>query len=297
MTQFLNNIVDIFYRIGSVLGSIRFVDVIDMLLLTYIIYKGIKLVRETKAQQLLTGIFIIIGIYIFSSAVELKAMTFLLENFLQVGILAIIVVFQPELRRILERMGRANVKGFGVFSDGYKADSTAYNLTRMISSVSEATSQLSETMTGALIVIERKIHLGEQIETGTIMDCLPSVATLGSIFFPKTPLHDGAVIIRNARIIAAGCFLPTPQKEETINKQLGSRHRAAIGMSENSDAIVIVVSEETGTISIAENGELTRGYTKERLEQYLRSQLVPEKPQDEKNPLSKLLRRKEKKNG
>ena len=127
------------------------------------------------------------------------------------------------------------------------------------------------------------------------MDCIPSVATLGSIFFPKTPLHDGAVIIRNARIIAAGCFLPTPQKEETINKQLGSRHRAAIGMSENSDAIIVVVSEETGTISIAENGELTRGYTHERLVKYLKSQIIPEKSQNEGNLFTKLIGRKDKK--
>src|SRR5699024_1862909 len=131
----------------------------------------------------------------------------------------------------------------------------------------------------------------------TGMDSDPSVPSLGTILLHKTTLHDGAVIIRNARIVAAGCFLPTPQKEERINKQLGSRHRAAIGMSENSDAIIVVVSEETGTISIAENGELTRGYTKERLIKYLRSQIIPEKKPAEATLLSKIIGRKDQKDG
>lgn len=284
---------DLTSRLFSTLGSINYKDIIDMILLTYVIYKGIKLVRETKAQQLIIGICIIAAVYLISAGLELKAMSYLLQNFFQVGILALVIVFQPELRRILERVGRTNVKSLNVFNDGYKADNVQQNWNDAIDAIGEAVSQFSETTTGALIVIERKIRLGEQIDTGTVLDCIPSVATLGSIFFPKTPLHDGAVIIRNARIIAAGCFLPTPQKEERINKQLGSRHRAAIGMSENSDAIIVVVSEETGTISIAENGELTRGYTKERLIKYLKSQIVPEKSSQDNKVFGKLFGRKE----
>ncbi len=291
----LEYVSDIFSRFISILSSINIRDIIDMLLLTYFIYKGIKLVRETKAQQLIVGIVIVVIVYLVASELELKVMSYLLENFFQVGIIAVVVVFQPELRRILERVGRTNIKSLNVFNDGYRADNTTQNWSDAIDVIGEAVSQLSETATGALIVIERKIRLGEQIDTGTVMDCIPSVATLGSIFFPKTPLHDGAVIIRNARIIAAGCFLPTPQKEERINKQLGSRHRAAIGMSENSDAIIVVVSEETGTISIAENGELTRGYTQERLVKYLKSQIIPEKGANEGNLLSKFIGRKESK--
>lgn len=262
-------------RILSVVSSIQVMDIIDMVLMAYFIYKGIKLIRETKAQQLITGIFIVLAIYVISSTVlQLRMMSYLLKNFFQVGLIALVVVFQPELRRVLERVGRTNVKT--IFNSGYHADNAEQNWAGAIEVIGEAAKQLSDTSTGALIAIERTNRLGEQIENGTIMDCIPSVPTLGSIFFPKTPLHDGAVIIRNARIIAAGCFLPTPQKEETINKQLGSRHRAAIGMSENSDAIIIVVSEETGTISVAENGELTRGYNKEHLIQYLRQKLIPE---------------------
>lgn len=269
---------DLSARIIGLIASIQIVDIIDMLLMAYIIYKGFKLIRETKAQQLITGIFIVLVMYLLSTALKLKVMSYLLNNFLQVGLIAIVVLFQPEFRRVLERVGRANVKS--VFNSGYHADDITQNWADTIEVIGEAVKQLSDTATGALIVIERTNRLGEQIENGTIMDCIPSVPTLGSIFFPKTPLHDGAVVIRNARIIAAGCFLPTPQKEERINKQLGSRHRAAIGMSENSDAIIIVVSEETGTVSVAENGELTRGYTKERLIQYLRSQLIPETTHD-----------------
>ena len=287
---------DIITRLSSIISTITFLDAIDILLLTFFIYKGIKLIRETKAQQLLTGILVVIAVYFISAGLELRVMSYLLSNFLQVGIIAILIVFQPELRRMLEKVGRTNVKSIGVFSDSVRSDDMIQNWNRTIEVVGEAASQLSESTTGALIVIERQTRLAEQIDTGTVMDCVPSVASLGTIFFPKTPLHDGAVIIRNARIIAAGCFLPTPQKEERINKLLGSRHRAAIGMSENSDAIIVVVSEETGTISIAENGELTRGYTKDRLIKYLKSQIIPEKPQADKRHFSRLLPRKEKKN-
>ncbi len=267
-------------RIASVISSIRIKDIIDILLMTYIIYKGFKLVRETKAQQLITGIFIILVIYFIASpsVLDLRMMSYLLDNFFQVGLIALVVVFQPELRRILERVGRTNVKT--VFNSGYRADNVTQNWADAIEVIGKAVEQLSETATGALIVIERTNRLGEQIENGTVLDCIPSVQILGNIFIKNTPLHDGAVIIRNARIIAAGCFLPTPQKEERINKQLGSRHRAAIGMSENSDAIIIVVSEETGTVSVAENGELTRGYNKESLTTYLRSKLIPDTNRD-----------------
>lgn len=272
----MEHLTDLIASITSILRTITASDILDIAIIAFIIYKGGKIIRETKAQQLLTGIVIIVGIYAVSSVLQLKVMSFLLENFFQIGIIAIVIVFQPELRRILERVGRTNVKStLGMFEQNHDDDASVW--TKTIEVIGEAVDDLSDTNTGALIVIERTNRLGEQIDTGTIVDCVPSVAAFGTIFFPKTPLHDGAVIIRDAKIHAAGCFLPTPQKEDRINKLLGSRHRAAIGMSENSDAIIIVVSEETGTISIAENGELTRGFTKERLVSYLKSVLVPEK--------------------
>ncbi len=267
----------------SVLKSISISDVIDMILLSYLLYKGIKLIRETRAEQLIKGIVLLTIAYFIVNLLELKTMSFLLENFFQWGILAIIIMFQPELRRVLEKMGRTKVSSFGVFSIGNEMETDLfYKWTVAIDAIVEASSELSSTTTGALIVIERQTKLGEQIDTGTIINATPSSAVLGNIFFPNTPLHDGAVIIRDGVILAAGCFLPKPQKEEFINKQLGSRHRAAIGMSENSDAIVIVISEETGTISIAEDGQLTRGFNKDSLKKILKAKIIPDKQAVEK---------------
>lgn len=265
-----------FTMIWNVFKYIRINDVIDIAILSYLIYHGIKLIRETRAQQLVKGILVLVIAYVIAVVFKLQTMRFLLKTCFEWGFLAIIIMFQPELRRILEKVGRTKLAEFNFlpnnddtdYSDGWKV---------CIEAVCDATQNLSSTSTGALIIFERKTRLGEQVDTGTILNCTPSASVLGNIFYPNTPLHDGAVIIRNGVILAAGCFLPKPQKEELIAKQLGSRHRAAIGMSENSDAIVVVVSEETGTISVAENGELTRGYTKESLKKLLYTRLVPEK--------------------
>ncbi|MFA5658250.1 MAG: diadenylate cyclase CdaA [Oscillospiraceae bacterium] len=274
----------------SVIKSISVADGIDMLILSYLLYKGIKLIRETRAEQLIKGIVLLSVAYFVVSQLKLKTMGFLLDNFFQWGILAVIIMFQPELRRALEKMGRAKVSSFGVFSIGADMETDLFNKwTVAIDAIVEASSELSATTTGALIVIERQTRLGEQIDTGTIINATPSAAIFGNIFFPNTPLHDGAVIIRDGIILAAGCFLPKPQKEEFINKQLGSRHRAAIGMSENSDAIIIVVSEETGTISIAEDGRLTRGFNKESLKKFLKAKIIPEKQPPEKERKKKKL--------
>lgn len=268
----------------AVIKSISFVDLIDMALLSYLLYKGIKLVRETRAWQLVKGIVLMLVAYFIVSQLSLKAIGFLLDKFFQWGLLVVIIMFQPELRRVLEKMGRTKVSSFGgVFSIGADLDSDMQNKWAIaVDAISEAACELSATTTGALIVIERQTRLGEQIDTGTIINATPSVAILGNIFFPNTPLHDGAIIIRDGKILAAGCYLPKPQKEEFINKQLGSRHRAAIGMSENSDAIVVVISEETGTISVAEDGQLTRGFNKDSLKKLLKSRLIPDKPPNDK---------------
>mgnify|MGYP000761824317 FL=1 len=184
--------------------------------------------------------------------------------------IALIILFQPELRRTLEKAGYTKL---GLrFSSSSNVDSSVWS--RTIDVICDACVELSATSTGALIVIERQTRLGEQIDNGTILDAIPSKELFGNIFFNKTPLHDCAVIIRDGKILAAACFLPKPQKEELINKRLGSRHRAAIGMSENSDAVVIVVSEETGAISVAENGVLKSGFTRESLHQLLTARLI-----------------------
>lgn len=275
---------DFVYRMSSLIRSILpigFWDVLDIAVLSVLIYKGFTFVKETRAGGLIRGIIVIFIAYFIMDTVGMKAMAYLINRVFDIGLLAIVVLFQPELRRSLEKMGHSRVSKLPMFSSltAETGDALAQKWNVAIDAICEACEDLSSTTTGALIVIERESKLGEQIDTGTVLNAAPSKEIFGNIFYPKTPLHDGAVIMRDGMILAAACFLPKPQKEETINKALGSRHRAAIGMSENSDALVIVVSEETGTISIAENGNLERPLTRDSLKKILRTKLLPEKPQ------------------
>lgn len=271
---------DLLYDLGNTFASvlpITFWDVLDIAVLSYLIYKVIKLMRETRAGGLFKGLIILVAIYLISSIFQMKAIKYLLNKAMEVGLFALIVLFQPELRRTLEKIGHSKVSKIGVFGSNESSNDAAVVWNTAIDSICDACEDLSSTTTGALIVIEMETKLGEQIDNGTIINATPSKELFGTIFFPKTPLHDGAVIIRDGMVLAAGCFLPKPQNEERINKELGSRHRAAIGMSENSDAIVVVVSEETGVISVAENGELTRRLSRDDLKKYLRDRIIPEK--------------------
>lgn len=275
---------NIFMALWNVLISIRINDVIDIIVMSYIIYKAFQFARETRAEQLLKGIFLLAIAYFAARIFTMKSLTFLLENIIASGMLCIVILFQPELRRILEKVGRTKVVS-NVFSPGNKNSS---EWEKVIPIIVESVTRLSKDLTGALIVIERKTKLGEQIATGVELNAVPSVELFGNIFFVNTPLHDGAVIMRDGKILAAACFLPKPQKEEFIASHLGSRHRASIGMSEVSDAITIIVSEETGTVSIAENGELQRGFTKERLTEYLTERLVPKTDEEHKSAFKKV---------
>lgn len=267
---------DFFQALWLFVTKITVFDVLDILMLAWIIYMAIKFTKETRAEQLLKGIsvFILLFLLIKQFNSQLKVMNFILENFFQVGIIALIIMFQPELRRILEKMGRSSVSNIALSFENQ--DMTDDILIYMINQVTEACTKLARTKTGALVVIERQTGLGEQIDTGTVLKSQVSSALLCNIFYPNTPLHDGAVIIRDGMIHAAGCFLPKPQKEQLISRDLGSRHRAAIGMSEMSDAIIIVVSEETGTISVAENGSLARGFNADSLKELLYTKLLSE---------------------
>ena len=257
----------------GVIRTMTFVDYIEILVLTLIVYVIIRFVRETRAAQLLKGIFFIFIISLLLQQVDFKVLGVLGETIVNVGVIAAIVMFQPELRRVLEKMGRAQI----VKSIAMNFEGEPYKLTTFIEQISRSCESLSHKAIGALIVIERETKLGEQIATGTILSAIPSEELFGNIFHPHTPLHDGAVIIRDGMILAAGCFLPKPQKEELISKDLGSRHRAAIGITEISDAVVIIVSEETGIISIAENGEIQRGFNYQKLHDYLTQALMPSK--------------------
>ena len=272
------------YTLRSLITSIlpiTFWDILDIDVLAVILYKGISIVKETRAGGLLKGIAVLVIAYLLMELFQMKAMAYIMKSVFNIGLLALIILFQPELRRAIEKMGRSKLTKMPFISSigSENSDTAASKWNDAIEAICDACEDLSATTTGALIVIERESKLGEQIDTGTILNAKPSKELFGNIFWKNTPLHDGAVIMRDGYILAAACFLPKPQKEETINKALGSRHRAAIGMSENSDAIVIVVSEETGVISIAENGSLERGFTRDSLKKYLRDRLIPEKPQ------------------
>ena len=260
----------------SVISTFKPIDVLDVLILTYVIYLLLKLIRETRAGQLVKGIIFLVAGYFVSKAIGLKVVSYLLQNALSMGVLAMIILFQPELRRALEKAGRSKF-GIRLFGLGQNSDELKQKWVPAIDAICDSCVELSASCTGALIVVERQVRLGEQIETGTILNATPSKEVFGNIFYPKTPLHDGAVIMRDGIILAAACFLPKPAKDALINKKLGSRHRAAIGMSENSDAIVIVVSEETGQISVAINGDLTRDYTHDKLKALLQEQIFNDK--------------------
>lgn len=257
-------------------------DLLDIFLVAYVVYKGVKIVRETRAGQLVKGILLLAAAYLVAKVAELNTVTWLLNKVFELGIIAIIVVFQPELRRTLEKVGRAKVKTLTPWV--HPEESLRQNAVwgAPIEILCEAVQRLSISATGALIVIERATKLGEQIATGVVVDAVPSVELIGNIFFKNSPLHDGAMIMRDGKILAAACFLPKPDKEEGIDKKLGSRHRAALGISEVSDSVTIVVSEETGGISFAVNGRLIRNLSIEKLRQTLHFYLIPEASEETK---------------
>lgn len=250
-----------------------FKDAIDVIIVTILIYSAIKLVRETRAGQLVKGIIILVVIFLLSSQFELLMLSTIFRTFFQFAFLALLIVFQPEIRKALEQMGRSKVGQSLANAVGVKEkESDKTQIRKAIEGVVDATAVLQQMRMGALIVFERHTKLGEIVETGTIVEADPSAQLIANIFFNKAPLHDGAMIIRAGRIYSAGCILPL-SSNISISADLGTRHRAGLGMSENSDAVVVVVSEETGQISIALNGRLTRNYNRvtlrEKLEQLL----------------------------
>ncbi len=242
------------------LTSIGITDILDMIFVTIILFYIYRFIRERRAGKLALGMVLLFVMMILSDVFDMHVIRFLLQNIFQVGIIALIVLFQPELRSALEKIGGEPLKNFKNIG-GQKNSSVTLSVIR---EVTDAAADLSASQTGALIVFERTTKLGDISKTGTVLNADVSSFLLKNIFFNKAPMHDGAVVISGGRIHAAGCFLPLSLNEDII-KDLGTRHRAAIGMSENSDAVVLVVSEETGTISIALEGHLVRGYDKNSL--------------------------------
>ena len=273
-------------RIGRYLLSVQLTDYLDIIILAFVVYRILLLVRNTKVASLVKGLAAFFVILLMSSVFRLYGINFILSRMVNVGVLALIILFQPEIRRVLEelgsRLGGRNLNFLGFFSHGGSVGA----LEQAISQTVLACTEMSKSRTGALIVFEGEMVLEDMAQSGTMLDAAVSGELLKNIFFVKAPMHDGAVIVRHGRILAAGCMLPL-SKNANLSKDLGMRHRAGIGMSENSDAVVVIVSEETGSISVAIGGMLKRHLKPETLENILRNELMPADEEDEEEKKQK----------
>lgn len=258
----------------SIAMNFQFKDAVDIIIVALLIYGVVKLVRETRAGQLVKGLFLLVILFIISSYFNLVMVSRVLAYFFQFAFVAILIVFQPEIRKALEQVGRNNVgQSIAAVVTGRDRSYDRAQIRKAINAVVDGVGILQQLKMGALIVFERKTKLGDIIETGTQINCEPSGQIVGNIFFNKAPLHDGAMIIRDGMIHAAGCILPLT-KNTSVSAELGTRHRAALGVSEESDAVVVVVSEETGQISVAVNGVLARRFTRDTLRDVLEGYLI-----------------------
>lgn len=250
------------YVFGRI-SAISFVDILDIAIVSVIFYYIFKFISDRRAGRLAVGIIFILAALFASDVFNMHTLNFLLTNVVQVGIIGVLIVFQTELRSVLEKMG-----GRSFIGNLNKKSGDMSKAMECINNVVAACEDFSNDKTGALIVFERSTKLGDVIRTGTVINSDPAIFLIKNIFYNKAPLHDGALIIRDYKLYSAGCFLPLSQNDNII-KDLGTRHRAGIGMSENSDSIVVIVSEESGTISIAHNGVLTRDYNSATLKEEL----------------------------
>lgn len=272
--------------------NMRPFDVLDILAIAFIIYQAIKFFRETRAGQLVKGIVVLLIVYLVAVMLDLVTLKWLLVKVTDSLIIVAVIVFQPELRRLLESMGRTRIGKFGKNSI---LASDEIQIEQCINSVCKAVSNMQEKKIGALIVFEMKTPLGEIISTGTELDAVVSTELVQNVFYPKSPLHDGGAVIRGNRIMSAGCILPLTSNNE-LSSQLGTRHRAAIGISEASDAVVVVVSEETGTISVAHGGNIKRDFNPISLHEELCSYMTVDDNREKfsiKGFLTSLLKGKE----
>lgn len=262
------------HNIFAVFADFRFNDFLDILLVAVLIYNAIKLIRETRTMQLVKGLVLLLLVYGVVSVLKMEASGYLFNALFRDVILVMIVVFQPEIRHVIESMGRSRFRGIGALHT--RSAKIRYNeeTTEAIEEVYRACAEMSDRKIGALMAFERETPLGEIIQTGTTVDARISEELLGNVFFPKAPLHDGAVVVRDNRLYAAGCILPLTQNHNAVSSALGTRHRAAIGLSEQSDAVIVVVSEETGYISIAKEGKLRRDISPGELRETLSQELL-----------------------
>ncbi len=258
--------------IADAFRYIEFADIIDIIFVAVFIYLCIKLIKNTRAGQLAQGVIILLIILLATEILELSASQYILSSFLEFGVLAVIIIFQPELRSALEKVGRKSMNKFFSFTNAEDIAKSESKVYEMITDITAAVERLAATKTGALIVIERETKIGDIVDTGIAVDASTTPELITNIFYNKAPLHDGAMIIQNNRIAAAGCWLPLSQNH--LDSDLGTRHRAGLGVSEISDAIVIIVSEETGIISMALEGQLHRRFSPDALTVNLKKLLI-----------------------
>ena len=287
----MEKILSVLENIKGYLPLIRLADLLDVAIVAYLVYKLLSLVKSTRAANILKGVAIFLAALWLSSKLNLRVVNYILSHMVEWGVLALIIVFQPEIRRVLEQVGSRRLVAFFIHEE------SASTMEQAIGQTVLACTEMSQSRTGALIVFEREILLDDMVRSGTVLDAAVSAELLKNIFFVKAPMHDGAVIVRHGRVLGAGCMLPL-SKNVNLSRDLGMRHRAGIGMSENSDAVVVIVSEETGSISVAIGGMLKRHLKPETLENLLRNELLPREEDSEdrlKFNLLNLLR--SKKNG
>lgn len=284
-----NNISGFFNKVLSVFSTFRFVDFLDIVVVAIIIYLCVRIIRETRAMQLAKGIVFIALVYFVVNLLNMEAATAIFKTIFNNIILIVVILFAPEIRNILEQIGKGTArKNFKTIVHPGVAVELA-GIQDCIESTIQACSDLSDTRTGALIVFENETLLGNVIDSGTLLNAKPSKALIKNVFYPKTPLHDGAMVVRNGKILAAGCILPLTKKQ--LNTRFGTRHRAAVGLTEESDAIVVVVSEETGSISVARNGVLTSDISDGELRDILMSTFIPSGSSSDDKIITRLVRR------
>ncbi len=267
-----------FSDLPASLLALRFEDLLDVIIVAYLFYKLSGLLHETRAGTLIKGIILVLIFAWISNLLQLNTINYLLRTFTQFAIMALLVVFQPELRRMLEKVGKTN------FSNFFSAEKS--DVEKIASEIASAASAMSSRRIGALIVLERDVKISDIVRTGTEIDSKISSELLINIFIPNTPLHDGAVIVREDRILAASCILPLTQNE-ALSQEFGTRHRAALGLSESSDAAIIVVSEETGKISFTLDGNMSRNYTEDTLKKMIIKVMSPDSETSEEQKLKK----------
>ena len=273
----MDKVLTLMEDIGRYLSLLKITDLVDVAIIVFLVYKLLSLVKSTRAENILKGVGIFLLALWLSTALELRAVSYILSHVVEWGILALIILFQPEIRQILERLGSKNIRLMRVF----RPEKEITEMEKAIDQTVVACSELSRTKTGVLMVFERNINLDDIVRTGTELHCTVVSELLKNIFFVKAPMHDGAVIVRHGRIIGGGCMLPL-SRNVNLSRDLGMRHRAGIGMSENSDAVVVIVSEETGSISVAIGGMLKRHLMPETLSQLLRNELMPPEEEPDK---------------